>query len=166
VEIVNTTPFRVGTLPGRVSFPGHTLTLVVKGTYDLHHEGTAVPAEEPLLPTGDEFHPDDEEQAGSLRYASDFAYTKPRADLLLVGSCHAPDGKPQLRCPVTFRVGEFEKTLVVFAERHWKAGLLHPSIVLGEPFTRLEIGYESAYGGEGYARNPLGIGKRKVEGDG
>jgi uncharacterized protein YjbI with pentapeptide repeats len=67
---------------------------------------------------------------------------------------------------VTFRVGEFEKTLVVFAERHWKAGLLHPSIVLGEPFTRLEIGYESAYGGEGYARNPLGIGKRKVEGDG
>ena len=40
-------------VPGRFGFPAHSLTLVAKGTFDLHHDGVATPAEEPEDPSGD-----------------------------------------------------------------------------------------------------------------
>lgn len=105
MKILSLTPFKFAPLPGRLKFPGHSLTLIVKGTFDLKSNGTATLSGEQLSPTGDEFYPDDEEKTGSPRYESEFAYLKLRADVLLVGACHTPNGRPAVSCPATFRVG-------------------------------------------------------------
>ena len=84
MEPVNQTPFHYGPIAGRLNFPGHSLTLIVKGTFDLKPGQAATTSEEQLFLAGDEFYPDDDEMEGSTRYEADFAYFKPRADLLLI----------------------------------------------------------------------------------
>ena len=101
MDVWNNTPLRFGVLAGRINFSGDSLTLIVKGTYDLVPGAEATPVEEQPYPTGDEFYPDDEEQTGGARYEADLAYMKPAADVLLVGKCYAPAGDPVVMCPVT-----------------------------------------------------------------
>ena len=163
METINTTQFRFAPYPGRMNFPGHTLTLIVKGTFDLVQGRNAIPSEEQLYPTGDEFYPDDVDMQGSCRYESDFAYFKPKADLLLSGHCHSPNGKPVSACQVKFQVGSHEKTLNVFGERQWKRSLGIRTISDPEPFTQMELKYENSFGGQGYKKNPVGKGFSRQE---
>ncbi len=97
ILVRNTTPFRIAFLPGRISYPGHDVTVIVKGTFRLTHGDAAdpVPPEEQLHLAGDLAF--DDEREASLSYASDFAPFKPRADVLLVGTCHTPRGAPRDR---------------------------------------------------------------------
>jgi len=164
LEPINQTPFHYGPIAGRLNFPGHSLTLIVKGTFDLKPDQTATPSEEQLFLAGDEFYLDDDEMQGSPRYEADFAYFKPRADLLLVGKCHAPRGKPIPACQVTFRVGEKSRSLAVFGDRYWKRNALGvQTITEPEPFTEMELRYENSFGGQDYKYNPVGKGHRKEE---
>lgn len=155
MEFVNTTPFPCVTLPGQVNFPGHSITVIVKGTFRIRHRETAVIADEQLFPTGDEFYPDDQDGTGSLRYASDFAHYKPSADLLLVGTCYPAGGESVPACHVDFRVGGKSKTLALFGDRHWGAG---GGISPPRPFREMELRYEKSFGGNGYGHNPVGKG--------
>lgn len=159
MKIVNETPLAVAPFvtmdgPGRCR-----LTLILKGTYVMAPGTTAVPAPEPLFPTGDEPYPDDAEGTGSLRYASDFVPRRPRADLLLVGTCHAPGGTAATSCRVTFGVGERRKTLRVTGDRTWRewagavVGASEP-----KPFTSMPLRYERAFGGSRFPLNPVGRG--------
>jgi uncharacterized protein YjbI with pentapeptide repeats len=164
LEPVNQTPFHCGPIAGRLNFPGHSLTLIVKGTFDLKPGQKATPSEEQLFLAGDEFYPDDDEMQGGTRYEADFAYFKPRADLLLVGKCHALRGKPIPACQVTFRVGETSRSLAVFGNRYWKRNALGvQTITEPEPFTEMELRYENSFGGQDYKYNPVGKGYRKEE---
>ncbi|MCP4690685.1 MAG: DUF2169 domain-containing protein, partial [Desulfobacterales bacterium] len=157
MEIINQSGFQIGYIAGRVNFPAHSLTLIIKGTFDLAPDGVAVPSEEQLYPTGDELYEDDAEGRGSLRHESDFACFKPGADLLLAGKCHSPTGRPIQATRVTFQVGENAKTLTVFGDRYWKGiGITKPA-----PFTEMELRYENSFGGEGYPENPVGKGYKK-----
>ncbi len=158
MEIINESPFEVAYIPGRLPFPGHSLTLIVKGTFDLSPEKTAAPAEEQLYPTGDEFYEEDEEMLGGPRYASDFACFKPAADLLLVGKCHVPAEKQRLAQQVSFQVGACAKSLMVTGNRTWKRGLVGSTPSVPEPFTAIDLKYQNSYGGPGYAENPVGKG--------
>jgi uncharacterized protein YjbI with pentapeptide repeats len=162
VRVLNQTPFPFAPLAGRVNFPGHSLTLIVKGTCDLAPDKKAVPAEEQPFPTGDEFHPGDEEQSGSCRYESDFAYLKPRADLLLIGKCHVPNKAPAQACKISFRVGRNEKTLFVAGNRNWE-GVLGRTVSAPEPFREMPLSYEYSFGGPGYKKNPVGKGFARIE---
>jgi uncharacterized protein YjbI with pentapeptide repeats len=157
LQILNDTPFIAAPLPGRLSFPGHSLTLIVKGTFDLTLEGKTVIAQDPLYPAGDEYYPGDEDMRGALRYPSDFAYFKPRADLLLVGTCYAPGGKPVNRCRVVFQVGERRGVLALSGDRTWQH--TEPA-----PFARMPLGYERSFGGASCPENPLGLGFEAVNG--
>lgn len=158
MDTVNTTPFPFATVVGRMFYPGHSMTLAVKGAFDLSPGGVAALAEEQKSPTGDEFDPNDEEMKGSLRYASDFACFKPKADLLLLGKCHVAGGQPQPICRVTFRVGSVTRSLGVVGDRHWKSGLLRTSMSEPVPFSEMDLRYERSFGGEKYAKNPVGRG--------
>lgn len=158
MEIINLTPFQCAYLGGKVLFPENTLTLIVKGTFDLAPGGVAAPAEEQLYPTGDLFYPDDEKMQGGPRYSSDFAYFKPRADLFCVGKCHAPAGTQVLGRQVTFSVGNRSKQLKVIGDRHFKHTLLGSTATNAEPFSEMEMSYQNSYGGEGYLKNPAGKG--------
>lgn len=162
MKLLNLTPFEVVPLPGRIFWPGHSLTLIVKGTFDLVPGADATVADEPLPITGDEPYPDDEEGTGSPRYESDLAYFKQAADLLLVGKCHTPNKSPMPMCNVTFRVGSRSRTLSVFGDRCWERGLLKSSSSQAVPFTEMDLRYENSFGGEGDKRNPVGKGNGKI----
>ena len=158
MNIVNATPFQFAPLAGRINFPKHSLTLIVKGTFDLMPGGTVVHAKEPSFPLGDQYYPDDIDMVGGSRYESDFAYYKPRADVLLAGHCHASGGKPVSACKVTFRVGTCSRSLYVFGDRYWK-GLPGMKVISDpKPFTRMELRYENSFGGPGFDSNPVGKG--------
>ncbi|MCK5516268.1 MAG: DUF2169 domain-containing protein [Desulfobulbaceae bacterium] len=156
MEIINQTSFQPAMIVGRVNFPEYSLTLIVKGTFDLVHNETAVISEDQFFPTGDTPYPDDDDGNGSCKYESDFAYYKPRTDLLLTGKCCVPGGKQLQGCRVSFQVGNQSKTLAVFGDRYWHR--LSETISDPEPFTELELRYENSYGGNGYQKNPVGKG--------
>lgn len=158
MKIVTPTMLKVAPLAGRLNFPKHSLTWIVKGTFDLKANGKAVLADEQASPTGEEFYPDDEEKSGSPRYESDFAWHKPQADLLLVGACYAPAGGPALRCPATFRVGDKAKTIGVLGNRRWEKRWLIWQATEPEAFTRMDLRYENSFGGEKSPANPVGKG--------
>ncbi|MCB2147257.1 MAG: DUF2169 domain-containing protein [Deltaproteobacteria bacterium] len=157
MEIINDTPFSFGCISGRIPFPGHSLTLIVKATFDIVPDEVVTAADDQLHPTGDEFYEDDEEMQGGPRYTSDFAYLKPRADLLLVGHCHAPKGMVAAACRVSFGVGDTVGSLMVSGDRYW----MGPVTTDPEPFSSIPLRYEYSYGGSGFKKNPVGRGYAK-----
>lgn len=156
MQLITESALRAGWFPSMVH-TRHDLTVMVKGTFRLRTGGTAelLPAEDQLFFAGDE--PIDPEAPSSLRYEADAVPFKPKADLLLVGSCHAPGGKPTPQCLVKFAVGRKERTLAVIGDRVWKRGLLKHS---SEPelFLKMPLTYERSYGGPEDEENPLGVG--------
>ncbi|MBX3269849.1 MAG: DUF2169 domain-containing protein [Sandaracinaceae bacterium] len=92
----------------------------------------------------------------------DVGIPKSRAELLVLGACHAPGGRPTPTCPVTVKLGELEKTLYVIGDRVWKPDDTPTEPV---PFTTMPIEWARAYGGAGYAPNPLGRGAALVKDD-
>jgi len=163
MELINTTPFLFAPITGQINFPKHSLTFIVKATFDLKINGKVTIAEEQLFPTGDEHYPDDEEQTGSIRYESDFAHFKPHADILLVGKCHTPNKKPMTVCPVILNVGNAEKKLAVFGNRVWKNTVLNPETTEAVPFSEMDLRYERSFGGADYKLNPVGRGYCKAD---
>ncbi len=115
-------------------------------------DGIPEVAQKPLR--ADVFGEGDDDRAGECLYASDFAHFKPNAEVLLTGSCYAPKGRPILECLARFAVGGWSKTLRVTGNRRW-SGL---SITEPESFTTLPLDYAHAFGGAGYAQNPVGKG--------
>ena len=108
--------------------------------------------------TADTYQDDDEERAGECLYPGDFADWKPRAEVMLRGTCHTPFGKPVPECPVRFEVGRWSKILRVVGRRFWSDD--RPGAEKSAPatFTRMPLGYAHAFGGAGYAKNPVGMG--------
>jgi len=165
VQVINDTQFQFGAFAGRIDPPGHSLTLIVKGTFDLVPEGVAKIAEEQLPLGPDQFYPEDEEGTGSVRYESDLVEFKPAADLLLVGTCHPHNRRGVQRCPVTFQVGRRSRSLVVVGDRFWEThGLLkRVRVTEPRPFRKMPLRYEMSFGGPGSPLNPVGRGAGPVD---
>jgi hypothetical protein len=134
--------------------PELSAVFVVKGTYRLSQDGEPTLYDEPDPARGDLYLDDDFEKP--LLYDSDFALFKPRTDLLLVGSCHAPGGRSIPMTRVTFSVGSFVKSLAVIGDREWKEGVFSDGWTGPKPFTSMPVRYDYAFGGEGNQQNPLG----------
>lgn len=147
---------QIGWMVGQIRPPAVSVTFLVKGTYDLRPGGAATPAEEPEPLSGDLHFEDD--PAHSLRYASDFALFKPRADVIVVGHCHAPGGKPSPVVRAGFAIGSYSKAIAVLGDRLARGSVLGLSRPDPEPFLRMPLRYENAWGGPGYAKNPIGKG--------
>ena len=154
MEVVNKTGFMFAPIVGRMGFPGHSLTLIIKGTFDLKPDEEVVFAQKQLFPTGNELYEDDKEGTGSYRYDSDFAYFKPRSDLLLVGKCYPPGDQPVQACRVSFQVGNISKSLGIIGNRYKQDAF--DTLSESELFTEIDLRYESSYGGEGFKSNPVG----------
>ena len=89
---------------------------------------------------------------------------KHRAEVLVRGHGFAPEGRPVPAMPVAFRVGDVVKELNVFGPRYWNqmAGAsAAPSAP--QPFKQMGLGWENAFGGRDYLKNPLGKGLDPVE---
>ncbi|MBN1843961.1 MAG: DUF2169 domain-containing protein [Deltaproteobacteria bacterium] len=148
MEISNNTPFEVIALPLEGPEARPVLMVVVKGTFDIQAGAPATVASEQIpVAYCDEFH--DVMGTGSVKFESDIAPFKPRADIALVGKAYAPGGQPAQVVHVMLRVGHVKKTIRVFGDRHWRcAGRLlpeHPSDP--KPFVTMDLVYERAFGG-------------------
>jgi uncharacterized protein YjbI with pentapeptide repeats len=80
---------------------------------------------------------------------------KPRAEFLVYGDCLPP--KAVEACPVRVRVGRVAKELMVFGDRSRDAGL-QGAPGRPQPFERMPLTWENAYGGPDHPANPLGKG--------
>lgn len=148
MEILNNTPFKAIALPLEGPRGKPVLSIVVKGTFEICPDERAIVAlEQAPMAYGDECY--DVMGTGSVKYESDIAPFKPRADIVLVGKAYAPGGMPVQVLDVMLRVGQQKKIIRVIGDRHWicSSRVLpeHPS--KPEPFTSMDLVYERAFGG-------------------
>jgi uncharacterized protein YjbI with pentapeptide repeats len=90
--------------------------------------------------------------------ALDLCMPKERAEVLVHGRAY-PVNRPQPACAVQLKMGTIDKKLYVVGDRHWEANGASAPI----PFEVMPVGWENAYGGEGYAANPHGKGAAPIK---
>lgn len=172
MEIVPLVPFPVHTLVAPGDDGLERLGFVVKATYDVRGGRAVLADEQEPIRLADEYA--GEPGKSGLVHAGESALHKPGADVLLVGHAYAPK-RGAREGTVSLRVGALAKSLRVFGDRTWKRTLLavHPGAP--EPFERIPLLWERAFGGVdeplgAEARNPVGVGwrapksKRALEG--
>ena len=79
---------------------------------------------------------------------------KPCGEFLVSGSFFSPGKQKLTSGQVKVKLGEREKELYIFGPRQWRHGVSSTPEVI----TSLPIDYAYAFGGEGYEKNPNGLG--------
>ena len=172
MELINATRMTAGYNMGLEPSGRELLVVVIKGTFVLPKPGEQVRLHDEQLPLimADTFT--GEPGFSAPVYEIDYAPRKRACDLLLVGSAHAPEGRQVTRLRVGVRVGAMEKTFDVVGDRVWQAGLTGISTSAPQPFTKMPISYDVAFGGtdrnsedesehDAYLPNPVGRGWHK-----
>ncbi|MCC6527888.1 MAG: DUF2169 domain-containing protein [Polyangiaceae bacterium] len=156
VHVVHRTALTAWTMPWRIA-DGDVLVIAAKASFDLVAGEAARLRPESDPPSGD-VHAGDS-PASSLLYPTDFAVTKPRVDVVLRGTAHAPGGSATA-ARVSFAFGRrgtgFVRHLAVFGEREWTG--LARTMSAPRRFERISLGWERAFGGPGHGANPVGTG--------
>ena len=140
---------------------------VARGTFALGTRRRLEPADSPApLVYADEYR--DKPGESSLAATTDFAVTKPRGDVVVLGNACAPGGKPVSSMTVSVRVGPLTAKLEVTGDRVWKKGLMGVAPGKPESFAEMPLVWERAYGGgcpskdgkggERFTANPVGRG--------
>ncbi len=170
MDFVNGTAMSAAFTMGLDSGGRESVVVVIKGTFLIPAQGGAAPladTQDPLV-FADTFT--GKPGFSAVVYECDFAPFKPRCDVLLLGSAHAPPGRQVTNINVGLRVGTMTKGFEVVGDRHWTAGALGVSASQPKPFTSMPITYDRAFGGLGevsadnpaltnaYAPNPVGVG--------
>lgn len=151
MEVVSSLPFPVSSLIWQSRPDTWMLTFVTKVTFELHPGLSLIAnSQEPIHE--EDVHWDDDPQR-SLYCASDLVPLKPRADVVIVGSVFAPEGRALRSLFARLVVGDVDKTIEVHQDRMLGA---EGTILRGERFTRMPLSYELAAGGPDTA-NPTGI---------
>lgn len=150
---------------------GHEyIVVVVKGTFDFPDEPNGPvrkSAEQTPLVFADV--PTGEAGYSATLWETDFAFRKPKCDVILNGCAYAPGGRPAERVTVGVKVGGWSKVFEVVGNREWRAiGPMFTSTA-PEPFLKMPISYDRAWGGVdrlnpedplrgAYPLNPTGAG--------
>lgn len=142
--------------------------VAVKGTFDILSDGTTIPADEQEdVVIAPEFGGD--AQSSSLLYDTDLPHKKLATDVLVFGHAYAPHGNPVTKLTVGLKVGNIHKLLQVTGDRTWLQSPSGVALSKPEPFIRMPITYERAFGGRDITnddpdkhdwetRNPAGCG--------
>jgi hypothetical protein len=149
MDIVNETPFAVGTMLWEDLQGRSKLTVIIKGTFVIQDNKVATSAAEQLpIFSADKSY--EENPAASARFESEMVPLKPRADVVLIGQAHAPHGRPVTQLDVSIRVGRLAKTIRIFGDRRWwfpTRLALVPLISRPRPFVSMDLVYERGFGG-------------------
>ena len=151
MQLVALSPVHVAQIVWRRDARTNVLTVVCKATFDL------IPGEMRLASQQDPIHERDQrwedDPTRSVHAPGDLAPFKPRADVTLVGTAYAPQGKALRSLTARLVCGTIDKAIAVYGDRPRPA---HP-----EPasFTRMPLRYERAVGGPGTS-NPVGTPER------
>lgn len=172
MDLLNTTKMQAAYTQGLDKDGRESLVVVVKGTFKIPLDGSEpqlADAQKPLI-MADTFT--GEPGFSAPIYEADFAPIKPRCDVLLVGSAHAPKGEPATKVPVGIKVGSLVKSFNVIGDRQWESNGLLVSPSQPRPFLQMPITYDRAYGGvdnfhfdqnqhSAFMPNPIGKGYRR-----
>lgn len=147
MELINATRMTSGYTLGMEPSGRELLVVAIKGTFAIPSQDGALlrlhEEQEPLL-TADTF--EGEPGMSAPRYEADFAPRKPKCDVLLHATAHAPDGKPVERLEVGASIGAWRKTFAVVGDREWNArGGIRAT--RAQPFTTMPLTYDRAFGG-------------------
>jgi hypothetical protein len=166
--IENHTPFAAERSWVRDKNGAEVWLVAVRGTFSIFPDGTVEIAEKQsdvcMAPQYS-----GEPGQSSLLYESDLLHTKPCIDVILHGHGYAPQGTYVTKIDVAMKVGNQFKKLRVFGDRYWERGLLGMEMTRPEPFEKMPIVYERAFGGwdkksdnskkhSWEPRNPIGTG--------
>lgn len=117
--------------------------VAVKATFDVAPDGRLKLADEQPPPLLAPEHRGDPAKT-SLRLDSDLMAIKPGTDILVDACARAPKGRPAPMVPVSLRVGEIEKTLLVHGTRVYYRGTVglthHQSNSVHLPAHSLRVG--------------------------
>ncbi|MBK8258834.1 MAG: DUF2169 domain-containing protein [Polyangiaceae bacterium] len=152
IQIENDSGLAAVTMAWSPDPKSHRRAVIVKGTFEIRPNGAPVAlSEKQELPHGDVFSSDGENAA--LDLASDFVPMKLRADVLLRGTAHAPPGEHAAL--VSLFLGALRARIVALPPRTFGSdGVPRPS----GPFAPVPLRFENAFGGPGFAQNPVGTG--------
>jgi hypothetical protein len=127
------------------------VTAIVKMTLSIQDDGLLTLVDPEPIRRADEHEAG--QPTGSLVGACETAPLLQRVDVLLTGHAYAPEGATEMTARLML-AGDggtvLDKALTVTGDRD-EAGS-------AQPFGRLKLGYERAFGGIGFADNPLGTG--------
>lgn len=157
MDVVNITPFIPAWFVTKFDPRAFSLVVLVKGTFRLADGKPLAIAPEQQPPTGDLHVEDNPERA--LLYGFDFAPWKPKADVILSATAWAPASTEAAFVDAELRVGSIAKRLRVSGDRYW---LGRSDASQPKPFRSMPVSWERAFGGPGFAWNPLGRGNREV----
>jgi hypothetical protein len=151
MKIENHTPFQIAWLVLLDKQGAERLIVALKATYSISEDGKlSVAKKQGAIRGADEFH--GEPGASSIRYEGELGPPKVTTDVALVGSAVARS--PGTRTmDVSFRVGPLQKKLLVTGERRWTKTLGLLSRSSPEPFERVPLIYENAFGGKDTSAN-------------
>ncbi len=141
------------------------MAVVVKGTFEIG-DRLALRGEQSPVSLAGELSCDAPES--SYRYEPEIAYTKPATDVVLVGHARPSQGSAET-LDVGLKVGPVQKIVRVFGDRYWVKTGGRVTATRPQPFTRMPLVYERAFGGWDKAhkderewrvdrRNPVGCG--------
>jgi hypothetical protein len=107
-----------------------------------------------------------------MLHAPDLGMAKPSCDVVLVGSAHAPDGRPASRVDVAVIAGPVRVDAMVQGDRVWEDSAVGYRASAPAPFTEMPLVWERAFGGfdettDGVTtlpENPVGTGFRAKNG--
>jgi len=166
MELLNLSPYTVQSLLAMEDGRRETLLVIVKGIYALGGGKIRLADDQEAVCLADAYR--GEPDRSSLRCACETPLHKPATDVILLGSAYAPVRSRGL-ADVTLSAGRLRKTLRVFGDRRWEGPAGAERIGAPEPFDRIPLVFERAFGGvddsdpeapESESRNPVGCGFR------
>ncbi|MDI1433363.1 DUF2169 family type VI secretion system accessory protein [Polyangium sorediatum] len=151
MDIVSYCPLRVAARPFVTAERRHALLVVCKATYLLTPGASVLHESQEDVNEEDNFWDDDPRR--SVYSPGDLVPHKRGADVVLVGHAFAPNDVPVRSILTRLCVGEIDKAIEVFGDRHvTPMGELRE----GPRVTRVRLRYERAAGGPG-TTNPVGM---------
>lgn len=92
----------------------------------------------------------------------DIGMPKPQAEVLVGGHAAAPQGRPIERMMLGWEVGSIQKQLLVTGDRYWQMTRSGWRPTAVQPFQQMPLARQRAFGGPGYAANPVGTGHQAL----
>jgi hypothetical protein len=150
----------LGVVPWGLSPSRDCLAVIVKATCDLS-PGEAATLRAEADPLSADVMREDASGRMVCVHPSDLVPFKVRADVLATGSAHAPKGAAkamEIALALGHEGARIDRKIKVFGDRRWQRAIAGLAPSEPAPFTTMPVTYERAFGGAGYAANPVGAG--------
>ena len=179
MEFINATPFAAGWTMGFERDGREFVIAAIKATFTIPRDGREPELAETQIPLIESDQFTGEPGLSATVCEADYAHHKPMCDVLLNASAYAPPGKLVRQIEIGVRVGRMVKQFNVVGDRFWCESVLGIRATEPEPFSRMPISYDNAFGGRDESRgdpasvktflaNPVGRGyshfKEKIDG--